>query len=124
MMISVPKELSPCPTGECAEFVENMVLTRSPGKRRQSFRNSFRKKLLNFFKGREQTGPFQEMLLFDGSKAQIIREHVRLPFLKDGQIATSLHFLQRTKHKPGQLPERQIAITATPRVEFSEFVCN
>ena len=44
------------------------------------------------FMGRKQTGLFQEMLLCDCPKARMIREHVRLPLLNDGQIATPLHF--------------------------------
>ena len=77
-----------------------------------------------FFKGREQTGPFQEMLLCDDSKARMIREHVRLPLFNDWQIHTVFHFLQQTIHKWGALPKCQIAIIGTPRVQFSEVVCN
>ena len=46
-----------------------------------------------FFRGRKQTGPFQEMLLCNGPKERRIREHVRLPLFNDGQITTALHLL-------------------------------
>ena len=50
------KQLSPCPTGECAATVERMVLTRSSRKRRQYLRNSFRKKLLFIFSRDDNRG--------------------------------------------------------------------
>ena len=68
-------------------------------------------------------GPFQEMLLFKGSKTRKIWEHVRFPLLDDWQIATSFDLLEQTLHKPGELSKRQIAIIGTPRVQFSEIVC-
>ena len=46
------------------------------------------------------------------------------PFLNDWQIATSFDLLQQTIHKPGELPKRQIASIGTPRVQFSDVVCN
>ena len=49
MTIPGQKQLSPCPTGERAATVERMVLTRSSKKRRQSLRNSLRRKLLLIF---------------------------------------------------------------------------
>ena len=51
MTISGQKQLSPCPTGERAATVHRMVLTRSSRKRRQSLRNSIRRKLLFIFSG-------------------------------------------------------------------------
>ena len=86
--------------------------------------NSFRRKLLFFLKGRQQTGLFQEMLLRDGSKTRMIREHVRLSFFNDGQIAIRIHFLQQTVYKSGEFPGGQTAIIGTPRVQFDEIVLN
>ena len=71
----------------------------------------------------KKTGPLQEVLLWDCPKARMIREHVRLPFLYNGQITTPLHLLQQTIHKSRELTECQIPIVSTPRVQFGEFVC-
>ena len=49
IMIWGQKQLSPCPTGERAATIEKTVLTRSSGKRRQSFQNCFRRRLLFIF---------------------------------------------------------------------------
>ena len=49
MTISGQKQLSPCPKGERAATVERMVLTKSSRKRRQSLRNSLRRKVLLIF---------------------------------------------------------------------------
>ena len=48
-LISGQKQLSPSPTREGGATVGRMVLTRSSRKRRQSLRNSFRRKLLFVF---------------------------------------------------------------------------
>ena len=69
-------------------------------------------------------GPFQERFLCDCHKARMIREHVRLPFLYHGQIATPLQLLYQAVHKLGELPECKIAKMGTPRVHFGEIVCN
>ena len=49
LTISGQKLLSPYPIGEGAATVERMVLMRSSRRRRQSLRNSFRRKLLFIF---------------------------------------------------------------------------
>ena len=77
-----------------------------------------------FLKRCHKTGPLQEMLLCDCPKARMIREHVRLPLLYHGQIATPLHLLQQRIHKSGELTEFQIAIISTPSVQFGKIVCN
>ena len=46
-----------------------------------------------FFHGAIADGSFRKMLLCDCPKTRMIREHVRLPLLYHGQIATSLQFL-------------------------------
>ena len=87
--------------GERAAIVERMVLTKFSRKRRQSLRNSLRRKLLFIFSrdAKRLTGSLQEMLPWDCPKARLIRENVRLPFLYRGQITTPLHLLQQTIHK-------------------------
>ena len=78
------------PCGNCREDGAQEIFREATTVSKEFF---FRKKLLSFFKGRQQMCPFQEMLLCDHSKAQMFREHVRLPLFYHGQIATPLHFL-------------------------------
>ena len=49
MMISVQEQLKSCPTGERAVTIDSRVLKKSSRKRRQSLRNSFRRKLPSIF---------------------------------------------------------------------------
>ena len=48
---------------------------------------------VNFLKGREKTGPLQEVFFTDCPETRIIWKHVCLPLLDHGQITTQLHFL-------------------------------
>ena len=48
---------------------------------------------VNLLKGREKTGPLQEVFFADCPKTRMIWKHVCLPLLDHGQIATQLHLL-------------------------------
>ena len=115
MRILGQKQLKPRPTGERAATVEKMELIKSSRKRRQSLRISFQRKLLFIFsRDNNRRVRLQEMFLLNGSKARLIWEHVRFAFFDDWRTPTLLHLLEQTKHKPEELPERQILIDGRP----------
>ena len=64
------------------------------------------------------------MIPLKGSKARMIWEHVNLPFFNYKQILTPLYFPEQTKYESGELPERQVVIFGSSRMQFRKVVRN
>ena len=79
---------------------------------------------IHFLKGCQKTRPLQEVFFTDWPKTRMIRKHVCLPLLNNGQITAHFHLLQEAIHKPGQFTECQVTVISPSRMQFSEVVCN
>ena len=75
------------------------------------------------FKGRSQTGPFQEMFLWDCSKTRMIRQSTTpTSQWRVNHYSASPFAVNNTQS--GEIPECQIAIAGTPRVQVGEIEIN
>ena len=119
-MITDEKQLRFCPIRERAATVHKMVLSHWFKNCRQFFSKlGSQVQAVYFFECCRQSCFLQKVLISNGSKGRMFREHILLPLLYHRQTGADFNFLQQAVHEPGELPKRKIAVIHPPRLQFS-----
>ena len=109
------------PRSNCWEDGAHQILKKTTAVLTERFAQ---KVAIHFLKGCQKTRPLQEVFFTDWPKTRMIRKHVCLPLLDNGQFTAHFHLLQEAIHKPGEFAECQVAVVSPSRMQFSEVVCN
>ena len=101
------------PRSNCWEDGAHQILKKTTAVLAELFAQ---KVAVYFLKGCQKARPLQEVFFTDRPKTRMIREHVCLPLVDNGQFAAHLHLLQEAIHKPGEFAECQVAVVSPPRM--------